>query len=138
MPQTALTVGVKYNSPKYWYIGVNGNYVADIYMDPNPDRRTEEALSGFVDTDPQVEKIIGQEKLANGYSVNLFVGYSYRTKGGQYFRINLNINNLTNNTNFITGGFEQLRYDAANIDRFPSRYGYGFGLNYFAQVSYQF
>ncbi len=138
IPQTAATLGVKYNSPKYWYIGVNANYVADIYMDPNPDRRTEEALSGFVDTDPQVAKIIDQEKLANGYSINLFVGYSYRTKGGQYLRLNVNINNLTNNTEFITGGFEQLRYDAANIDRFPNRYGYGFGLNYFAQISYQF
>lgn len=138
MPQTAATLGIKYNSPKYWYIGINGNYVADIYMDPNPDRRTESALNGFVDTDPQVAQIIDQEKLANGYSINLFAGYSYRMKGGRYMRINVTINNLTNNTKFITGGFEQLRYDAANIDRFPNRYGYGFGLNYFAQISYQF
>ena len=138
MPQTAASVGVKYNSPKYWFVGVNANYVMDIYMDPNPDRRTEEALTGFVDTDPQVAQIIDQEKLDNAYSVNLFAGYSYRMKGGQYIRFSININNLTNNKSFISGGFEQLRYDAANINKFPSKYGYGYGLNYFAQISYQF
>ncbi len=138
MPQTAATIGIKYNSPKYWFIGVNGNFVADIYLDPNPDRRTEEAVAGFVDTDPQVAQILDQEKLANGYSVNLFAGYSYRLKGGQYIRFSININNLTNNKNFVTGGFEQLRYDATDIDKFPSKYGYGYGLNYFGQLSFQF
>jgi len=138
MPQTAATLGIKYNSPKYWFIGVNGNYVADIYLDPNPDRRTAEALEGFVDTDPQVAQIIDQEKLANGYSVNLFAGYSYRLKGGQFIRFSININNLTNNKKFVTGGFEQLRYDASDINKFPSKYGYGYGLNYFGQLSYQF
>lgn len=138
MPQTAATIGIKYNSPKYWFIGINGNFVADIYLDPNPDRRTEDAVAGFVESDPQVAEILDQEKLKNGYSINLFAGYSYRLKGGQFIRFSININNLTNNTEFITGGFEQLRYDPANINRFPSKYGYGFGLNYFGQISFQF
>jgi hypothetical protein len=138
IPQTAMSVGIKYNSPKYWFIGVNGNYVMDLYLDPNPDRRTEQALAGFVESDPQVAQIIDQEKLANGYNVNLFAGYSYRLKGGQFIRFNINVNNLTNNKSFISGGFEQLRYDVANINKFPSRYGYGFGLSYFAQISFQF
>ena len=138
MPQTAASIGVKYNSPKYWFIGINGNFVADIYLDPNPDRRTEDAVAGFVASDPQVAEILDQEKLANGYSINLFAGYSYRLKGGQFIRFSVNINNLTNNTKFVSGGFEQLRYDPSDINRFPAKYGYGYGLNYFGQLSYQF
>lgn len=137
-PQTAATVGIKYSSPKYWFIGVNANYVADIYLDPNPDRRTLEALDGYVDTDPQVEEIIAPEKLENGYAVNMFVGYSYRMKTGNYIRFNVNINNLTNNKSFVSGGFEQLRYDVTDIDKFPPKYGYAYGLSYFAMISYIF
>lgn len=137
-PQTGATVGIKYSSPKYWFAGVNFNYVADIYLDPNPDRRTMEALDGYVITDPQVEEIIAPTKLDNGYAINMFAGYSYRMKSGDFIRLNVNINNLTNNKNFIISGYEQLRYDVTNIDKFPPKYGYMFGLSYFATVSYIF
>ena len=55
MPQTAASIGLKYNAPKYWYAGANFNYFAEIYMPPNPDRRTAEAVANYVSTDPQVE-----------------------------------------------------------------------------------
>jgi hypothetical protein len=139
MPQTAGTVGVKYSAPKFWWIAANFNYLADIYLDPNPDRRTEEALARYVSTDPQVAKIIDQVKLDNGYTVNLSGGKSWRIKKyNSFLRLNANINNLLNNRNFITGGFEQLRYDASDIDRFPPKLGYAFGLNYFVMLTYQF
>lgn len=137
-PQTAATIGLKYNSPKYWYVGVNGNYVADIYLDPNPDRRTLEALEGYVDTDPQVAEILAPTKLDPGFIMNAFAGYSYRTKNGQFIRLNVNVNNVLNNKSFISGGYEQLRYDASQIDKFPPKYGYAYGLSYFAMISYIF
>jgi hypothetical protein len=139
MPQTAGTVGVKYSAAKFWWIAANFNYLADIYLDPNPDRRTEDALSRYVSTDPQVAKIIDQVKLDNGYTVNLSGGKSWRIKKyNSFLRLNVNINNLLNNRSFVTGGFEQLRYDAADIDRFPPKLGYAFGLNYFVMLTYQF
>lgn len=137
MPQTAATIGLKYNSPKFWWVGINYNYLADIYLDPNPDRRTEESMDRYVTSDPQVAKIIDQQKLDNGYTINLSGGKSWRMKNGDMIRFNANINNLLNNTNFITGGFEQLRYDAGDIDRFPPKLGYAFGLNYFIMLTYQ-
>jgi len=137
-PQTAGTIGLMYRSPKYWFAGINGNYVTDIYLSPSPDRRTEEAVAGFVDTDPQVAQILDQTKLDDGYSINMFVGKSWRIKDGKFIRFNVNINNLTNNKNFNSGGFEQLRYDAGTIDKFPPKLGYAYGLNYFAMLSYQF
>lgn len=137
MPQTAASIGIKYNSSKYWFAGVNFNYFADIYLDANPDRRTEEAIEGFVDADPQVEKILAQTKLDNGYTLNLFAGKSWKIK--EYFiRVNVNINNILDEKELATGGFEQLRYDSQNIDRFPPKIGYMYGRTYFAMVSFLF
>lgn len=139
MPQTAASIGFKYNAPKYWYVGTNFNYFADIYLDPNPDRRTEEALAGYVDTDPQIDEIIDQEKLENGYTLNLYGGKSWKIrKNNSFIRLNVNVNNLLNNTSFQTGGYEQLRYDVTQINKFPPKYGYMYGLTYFAMVSYLF
>jgi hypothetical protein len=132
------TIGFKYNAPKYWYAGTNFNYFANIYLDPNPDRRTEEALANYVTSDPQIGEIIDQEKLENGYSLNLYAGKSWKLKNNSFVRLNINVNNVLNNTDFKTGGFEQLRYDATQIDRFPPKYGYMYGLTYFAMVSYLF
>jgi hypothetical protein len=36
------------------------------------------------------------------------------------------------------GGFEQLRYDRTDVGRFPPKYSYLFGRNYFAMVTFSF
>lgn len=137
MPQSAGSVGLRYNSPKYWSVGVNFNYFTDIYLDANPDRRTEAALEKYMTSDPQWSKIIDQTKLDDGYTFNLFAMKSWKIKD-YYIRANFSVNNILNNTEFITGGFEQLRYDSNDIDRFPPRFSYMFGRNYFVGVSFQF
>ena len=137
MPQQASSLGLKYNSPKYWYAGINFNYFTDIYLSPNPDRRTAEALAGYGEEYPYVNEIIDQTKLKNGNAMNLFVGKSWKFyKNNSYLRLGLNVNNLLDNTKFKTGGFEQLRYDASNIQRFPNKYGYMYGRTYFLMLSY--
>jgi hypothetical protein len=139
MPQQAASVGIKYNSPKYWYAGVNYNYFADIYLSPNPDRRTSEALASLSAEHPYINDIIDQTKLENGNAVNLFIGKSWKfRKSNTYLRLSINANNVLDNTSFKTGGFEQLRYDASNIQRFPNKYGYMYGRTYFAMLSYLF
>ncbi|MDG1797245.1 MAG: Plug domain-containing protein [Flavobacteriales bacterium] len=137
MPQQASSLGLKYNSPKYWYAGINFNYFTDIYLSPNPDRRTAEALAGYGEEYPYVNEIIDQTKLKNGNAMNLFIGKSWKFyKNNSYLRLGLNVNNLLDNTKFKTGGFEQLRYDASNIQRFPNKYGYMYGRTYFLMLSY--
>ena len=101
------------------------------------DRRTEEALAGIVESDPQYSEILDQTKLANGYSVSLFAGKSFKISN-YFLNINVNINNLTNNKQFVTGGFEQLRYDPQNISKFPPKIGYMYGLNYFVMATLRF
>ena len=139
MPQQAISVGLKYNAPKYWYTGINFNYFADIYLSPNPDRRTSEAIAGLASDHPYINDVIDQTQLENGNAVNFFIGKSWKIdRNNSYLRLNLNVNNVLDNTSFKTGGFEQLRYDASNIQRFPNKYGYMYGRTYFIMLSYLF
>ena len=78
MPQQATSLGLKYNAPKYWYAGINFNYFRDIYLSPNPDRRTAEAISAYGAEYPYREEIIDQTKLSDGNAVNLFCGKSWK------------------------------------------------------------
>jgi hypothetical protein len=137
VPQTAASLGLRYNSPKYWFAGASVNYFDDIYLDPNPDRRTAEAIGNFVDTDPQVDQLLGQTQLDANMTVDLFAGKSWMIKGKR-FAVNLTINNLLDNQDFRIGGFEQLRYDRSDIARFPPKFSYMFGRNYFAMITYSF
>ncbi len=136
-PQTAASVGFRYNSPKYWFAGANFNYYADNYMDINPDRRTVEAADGFVQEDEAFKKLIDQPKLDPAYTIDVFVGKSWRIYG-KTLAVNLGVNNILNDKNIQITGFEQLRYDSQEIDKFPSKYFYMYGTNFFLNMNFSF
>jgi len=138
IPQTAASIGLKYNSPKYWYTGFNLNFFANAYLDANPDRRTEEALDIYITEDPQVAKIVEQTEVESNFSLNLFVGKSWKIKDKYFLRLNLNVNNVLDNTDFQTGGFEQFRFDRTDVDRWKPKVGYMYGRTYFAMVTFSF
>jgi hypothetical protein len=138
MPQTAASLGLRYNSPKYWFAGISANYFADIYLDPNPDRRTVDALANYVTDDPQWNALLEQTKLDNNATVDAFFGKSWRIQRKYFINLNVSISNLLNNQDFAVGGFEQLRYDRTDVDRFPPRLSYLFGRTYFAQIAFSF
>lgn len=137
MPQTAGSLGLRYNSPKYWFAGINANYFAHIYLDPNPDRRTSEALGNFVTDDPQWDALLAQTRLDDNFTVDAYFGKSWRVKG-MFINMNISANNLLNNQEFAIGGFEQLRYDRTDVNKFPPRLSYLFGRTYFAQLAVSF
>lgn len=137
IPQTAGSAGVKYNSPKFWSVGANFNYFADIYIEPGPDRRTEEALKNVVTTDPIWNEILAQSKLDNQYTVDLYGNYSYKIK--KYFlNFNFSINNILNNQEFITNSYEQLRYDKGDLNKFPPKRTYNLGRTYYVGIAIRF
>jgi hypothetical protein len=136
-PQSAGTIGLNYNSPKFWFVTVNANLFARNYLDFNPDRRTTVGVEPInKNENPELwNSILAQEELPTNYTVDLFFGKSWRVRlGGKNYFINLNVSvsNLLDNTEFITGGFEQFRFDyvGKDVNRFPPRYFYGFGRNY--------
>lgn len=138
MPQTAASLGLRYNDPKFWFIGVNWNYFTDIYLDPNPDRRTIEAVGNLAAEDAPLAEILDQTELEENMMIGVFAGKSWRLKNRTYLRVNVSVNNLLDEQDLAIGGFEQLRYDADQIDRFPPRLAYMYGRNFFAMASYIF
>lgn len=138
MPQTAMSLGARYQSPKFWSVGGNLNYFGDIYLDPNPDRRTSEAVSGLVTDDPQWNKLIDQPKLDDGVTLDIFATKSWMYKKKYRIALNASVSNVFDNQDLITGGFEQLRFDTQNPDKFPAKYGYMFGRTFFAMLTFSF
>lgn len=135
MPQRAASVGIKYSSAKYWFVGLNYNYFANNYVEANPDRRTAEAVAKFIATDPQYKEVIQQEKLPDAYTVDFIAGKSFLFKRKYGVNLTLIINNLTNNS-FKNSGIEQLRHDLTNIDKFSNRYSYANGLSYMFSAAF--
>ena len=137
-PQKAATAGLKYNGAKFWWAGVNVNYFADNYISLNPDRRTLEAVYNVDEGSPLWNDIIRQERLPNALTTDLYAGKSFKLKSNLFLVVSLNVTNVLNNTDFITGGFEQLRYDANGMetrpDQFPNRYFYFYGRTWFLNL----
>lgn len=135
-PQTSYSFGLNYQGKKYWFANLNLNYVNNNWMDFNPNRRTEQAVFDLEPGTPEWNNILDQEMGQGGFTLDFFGGKSFRYRGNFLF-INLGVSNILNNTNIVTGGFEQLRFDfeGQNPDRFPTRYYYGFGRTFFLNLS---
>lgn len=137
-PQLVSGISYRYNGKKFWFAGLTFNYFDEMYIDPNPDRRTKEAIAKYVETDPQVAEIVGQKKLPSYFTLNANGGKSFRIMKKYFLNINLSVNNLLNNKEIITGGFEQLRWDNSDVKKFDNRYFYMYGLTYMATVNFNF
>jgi len=146
-PQESYSVGLNYRSPKFWYVSLTANYFDQMWLEFNPIRRTESAIDGLVQNSKLRNDILGQTQLDAQYTVDFFGGYSWKLPKQweidakpTFLVFNLGVNNLLNNQDIITGGFEQLRFDFddRNINKFPPRLFFAYGLNYFASVTLRF
>ncbi|PLX07616.1 MAG: hypothetical protein C0596_10155 [Marinilabiliales bacterium] len=137
MPEFAVSLGGKYYAPKYWFVGINANYFAESYININPEKHTAEALEIYVDSDPQIESILEQEKLDPGYTFDIWGGKSWRIDDYQ-IGFTLSINNILDNTDLVTNGFEQYRFDNTDIDKFPNKYFHLYGRSYFLNLYFRF
>ncbi len=138
MPEFAASVGGKYNAPKYWFVGVNVNYFAESYVNINPEKHTEEVFDIYVDSDPQIELILEQEKLDPGYTIDIWGGKSWRIKNEYNIGFTLSVNNILDNSDLITNGFEQYRFDNTDINKFPNKYFHLYGRSYFLNLYFRF
>ena len=103
-------------------------------------------------------KMVDQESLAatnplNRFLIDASVGKLLYLPNRQSLSINLSVTNLTNNTHFKTGGYQQARLPrnvrqgekdyqnsviSANAWKYPSKYYYAWGVNFFLSVTYKF
>ena len=133
-PETVASLGIKYNSPKYWWVSLNGNYMANMYFDVNPYNHTKHGMDHYAVGDIRIEDVLSQNPLKPAFTLDFYGGFSKRYKG-YYFLVNVSVNNLLNNKSAILYGYEQLRFNANNPDMFPDKYSYMYGLNYFISLT---
>lgn len=139
-PQTAAALGLKWVGPDYLFVNLSMNYFDDIYLSFNPERRTQKAIANIGEGDPRIAEITKQETLSGGFTVDASVGKSFRIMRKYYLQINLMANNVLNNKNISTGGYEQLRFnfEDKDVDTFPPRYFYMMGTNFFLNFAVRF
>ncbi len=133
-PESVASLGIKYNSPKYWWVSLNGNYMANMYLDPNPYNHTAEGLLHYAEGDIRIEEVLRQDPLKPAFTLDFYGGFSKRYKG-YYFLVNLSVNNMLNNKSTILYGYEQLRFNANNPDMFPDKVSYMYGTNFFVSLT---
>lgn len=139
-PQTASTIGLTYRAPWYGTFGINANYFGRNFVSMNPSVRTDRARA---DLD---YKYILPEEMKGGFTVDVFAGYSWRITWDVFLRFNLSVNNVLNNKNIVSSGYEQLRIrtmqDADGSSKlmrpFASKYSYMYGTTFFFNTSLQF
>ncbi len=143
-PQTAATVGFKYNGKKFWFVNVNANYFGNRYMDINFNRRTDYAVTAAIGQktitkgEPVWNQILEQKKLDDAFTVNVLAGKSFKVKD-YYINITVGVDNVLDEK-YVSSAFEQWRFDNVkkDVNKFPPRYFYAWGRNYFAQVALRF
>lgn len=112
-PLTALSIGADYNI-KGWYLSANVNYYDNIYIDASSYTRLEKVV-GDMEIDASTGEvrynIPAQYKAKGGFMVDASIGKSISLRGGKKLNINLSLNNILNNQNLVTGGYEQNRDD---------------------------
>lgn len=151
-PQEAYSAGLRYSSPKFWWVGANWNYLDRNYLDPSAAIRTvnfvqdENSSSPYDASEQLLKQILKQHQLPSAYFVNVNAGKSWLI-GKYYLLISATVNNVLNNKKYITGGFEQTR--EVNFDglaeevnsghaNFSPKYWYNQGLSYFVNVQVRF
>ncbi|MFX0556288.1 carboxypeptidase-like regulatory domain-containing protein [Maribacter sp. CXY002] len=151
-PQKAMAFGIEYRDPKYWWVGVTANYLANNYANISTITRTNSFMvdpeTGTLFPDASIEnlnKLLRQKPLDNFYLLNMVGGKSWLTNG-KYIGVFASINNVFD-TKFRTGGYEQSRngnYGQLKQDNlsgspsFAPKYWYGYGRTYFLNLSISF
>jgi len=145
-PQNAYSFGITYRSPKFWFLSLTANYFDEMWLSFNPIRRTYPAIESIDPKSTEWNAIINQTKFDPQQTIDFYGGYSLRLrktyieKRAVYLVFSAGINNILNNKNIITGGYEQLRFDFDTRDpnQFPPKYYYGYGINYFLSVTVRY
>ncbi|MCI2081790.1 MAG: TonB-dependent receptor [Bacteroidales bacterium] len=148
-PQTALDIGLKYRSDDYWFAGIDCSYFDRMYLDMNPLARTDAAKAEYYtvyyDEDERTAAIAkyltSQEEFSPAFLVNANVGKSWYVFHNYNLGFSLQVNNILNNCNIKTGGYEQMRLktqDDGTYARFDSRYFYMFGTTYMVNIYLRF
>ncbi len=158
-PQQAYSLGAEYYK-NGWRLGATVNYLSQNYIDISYLRRTD-TFAGTVDSNSDQDsdgiydaydseiarQLLKQEEFDGQFMVNLNFGKSIRLPGGKRVSTSLMINNLLNNRDWKTGGFEDSRVSnyadlleesQLTYPVFGNKYFIDRGRTFFLNLSYIF
>lgn len=141
-PQTAASLGVKYEGKKFWFASLTLNYAAQSWYDFDRVRRTQQYVTGLNPNTPVFRTIIDQQEAPANYTLDFFGGKSFMIqRGGKRYFINFNlgVNNLLDNQDIVLAGRDAyrnvFRNDVVDPRFYTNELLYAFGLNYFASIT---
>ncbi len=156
-PRQAYSLGFEYRDPKYWWFGVNANYMMQNYLDISPVLRTNNFWqdndglplvnpeTGNAVTQDEVDALLTQEEFDGAFLLNAIGGKSWKI-GDKYIGMFASISNILGEV-YKTGGFEQARnanfvrlQEQKNLETptFGPKYWYGQQTAYFLNVYLRF
>lgn len=149
-PLTAASLGLSYHSGG-WFLDLNANYYDRIYLSYSPCYRyhsSATARGNCFDNNEPIRSAFEQAKGHGGFMLDGSIGRSIYLKGGS-LSINLSVTNILNNTNIVTGGYEQSRSDyskktdgtttnrAYKFSKNPMKF-FAYGTNGMLNIAYKF
>lgn len=144
-PQTAANIGLSYRSRNNIFASLDLNYYNNMYLSMSPLYRTDAVLTKPMLENPEMlEAIRGQEKFDAAYVLNASIGKNWYINRAYTLGFSLSVDNLLNNQNIKTGGYEQIRLlknkEASTLtyQPFDSKYFYMFGTNYYLNLYFRF
>ncbi|MBQ5595351.1 MAG: carboxypeptidase-like regulatory domain-containing protein [Alistipes sp.] len=172
-PQTAINIGFNFRGANNWFASLDFNYYDRLYLSMNPMYRTESLRKEIfriydwnnLETGRQkaaviavLDEIRAQEELGRAYTLSASIGKNWRIDYKYTLGFSLQINNILNNQNIRTGGYEQMRLNKLSdpiifpnsenemtivkkpttYGRFDSKYFYMNGFNYYLNIYVRF
>jgi TonB dependent receptor len=146
-PQEAYSIGLSYRSPQYWNLNISYNYFDQMWMAISPVRRTEAAVSGVDEGSTKWHEILDQTKLTPQGTLDANASYSWllnkrykSLKKRTFLVFNLGISNILNNTDIVTGAYEQLRFDylEKDVNKFAPKKSFAYGTTFNAGIALRF
>ena len=146
-PQECYMLAFNWAGPKQWFVELNGAWMNRSYVSLSPIRHVEMAsLYTMADSEEHLQQMIKdisqQEKLNEALVINASIGHVIYINRSASFNINLNLNNILNNKDIQTGGYQQGRIDTKDIantaNKFPNKYYYAQGFKMFLNLGLKF
>ena len=144
-PQEAYTIALNWAGPKMWFVEINGTWMNRSYIDLSPIRHEKmddlyKQADNMQDLERMLQTITTQEKLNEAFVLGASIGHVIYLNRRASLNLNLSLDNILNNKNIQTSGFQQGRFDYKNYTttRFPNKYYYAQGFKMFLNVGVRF
>ena len=146
-PQECYMLAFNWAGPKQWFVELNGAWMNRSYVSIAPTRHEViKDLYQLADNEAQLRDMIAdiaqQEKLNEALVINASIGHVIYLNRTASLNINLNLNNILDNKNIQTGGYQQGRTDTNDYTntstKFPNKYYYAQGFKMFLNLGLKF